>query len=120
MPATSESPPLPRLRGRVGVGALSSRGLSRDATDGNQAGLAAVVENSLLRRRVAILHAVFVKHVLHHGIRRAVVPGRIVIEVQSDRRNRARADIGTSPAAGGGQEFDSDLEIRMFHQGILE
>jgi hypothetical protein len=101
------------------VGALSLRGLSRSATDGNQTGLAAVVENSLLWCRVEILDAVFVEHVLHHGIRRAVVPGGIVIEVQSDRRNRTRADIGASPAAGGGQEFDSDLEIRMFHQGIL-
>ena len=77
-----------------------------------------VCPNELVSR-VAILDAVFVKHVLHHGIGRAAIPSRIMVEVESDRRDRARADIGASPPAGGGQEFNSDLEIRMFHQAIL-
>jgi hypothetical protein len=101
------------------VGALSLRGPSRSATDRDQAGFAAVVENSLQRCRVAILEAVLVKHALHDGIGRAVIPGRIMIEVESDRRDRARADIRASPASGSRHEFNSDFEIRVFHQRIL-
>jgi hypothetical protein len=110
---------LPRLRGRVGVGAFSLRGPSRGAIDGNQAGLAAIVENSLLRCRFAILDAILVKHVLHDGIRWAVVPSRIMIEVESDCCDGTSADIRASPAASLSQELNSDFEIRVFHQNIL-
>src|SRR5260370_12398202 len=97
--------------GGSGWGLSRLRRLSRSATDGDQAALAAVVERSLLRCRVAILDAVFVKHVLHHGIGRAVIPSRIMVKVESDRGDRASADIGASPAASGGPEFNSYLLI---------
>ncbi len=64
------------------MGALSLRGPSRGTIDSNQASLAAIVENSLLWCRIAILDAILVKHVLHDGIRWAVVPSRIMIEVE--------------------------------------
>jgi len=101
------------------VGAVSLRELSRAATYHNQTGLAAIVEDPLLRSRFATLDAILVKHVFHYRIGRTAIPEWIVIEVQSDRRNRARADIRASPPAGGGKEFNSDLEIRMFHRTIL-
>jgi hypothetical protein len=80
-------------------GVLSLRGPSRRPIDYNQTGLTALVESSLLPRWIAILDAVFVKDMFHQGIRRPIIPSWIVIEVQSDRRNRASADIGASPAA---------------------
>src|SRR5260370_4417393 len=91
-----------RLRGEGRGGALSARGASRSARDCNQAGLAAIVENSLLRCRFAILDAVFVKHAFDDRIGRSVVPSRIMIEVESDSRDRASADIPASPPAGSG------------------
>ena len=111
--------PSPACGGGSGWG-LSRYGDRREARSTiNQAGFAAVVENSLLRRRIAIFHPVLIKHVIHHRIRRTVIPSRIVIEVESDRRDRASADIRTLPTAGRGQEFNSDFEIRVFHQSIL-
>jgi hypothetical protein len=101
------------------VGALSLRGQSRSATNRNQVGLAAIVENSFLWCLFATLDGVLIEHVFRYGIRGTVVPSRIVIEVKSDRSDRANADIRASPAASLREELNSDFEIRVFHQNML-
>ena len=99
--------------------AFSLGGRSRSATNRNQAGPAAIVENSIFRCRFATLDAILVKHVFKYGIGRTVIPSRIVIEVQSDRSDRARADICTSPTTGLREKLKSNLKIRVFHSGTL-
>ena len=64
------------------MGALSSSGVSRSARDYNQAGLAAIVEDSVLRCRIAILNSALVKRMFHDGIGRAATPKPIVVEVE--------------------------------------
>ena len=118
-PPVAKSYRRPRKEENGAAWVLFFRGPSRRPIDYNQSGATALVESSLLRRRIAILDAVFVKNVFHQGIRWPIIPSWIVIEVQSDRRNCASANIGASPAAGGGEEFHSDFEIRVFHLGIL-
>jgi hypothetical protein len=82
-------------------------------------GFPAIVENSFLRRRFATLDAILVKHAFDHGIWRSAVPKGIMIEVESDRRDRTTTDVRASPAAGLSEELNSDFEIRVFHQHML-
>jgi len=99
--------------------APSLRGPSRRAIDCNQPALAAVVESSLLRCRIATLNAILIEYRFNHGIWRTVVPTRIVIEVKLDRNNRAGTNIRASPTTGGRQELRTNPEVRVFHLGIL-
>src|SRR3954454_8339349 len=85
----------------------------------NDMRLAAIIEFTSSRRRITTFHAVLVEHMLHHRVRWTAVPPRVVVEIEPDRRNGARTDIGTAPAAGRGHELHSDFEARVFHPSIM-
>jgi hypothetical protein len=114
-----EEPPLPLLRGRAGVGALSAFRAGRGYVNRNQARFSAIIENSSHRRGFTIFDPFFVEHTLQHRVGRSIVPMGIVIEIEPDRCDRATSSIGASPTARGGHKFNSDFEVRVFHQRIL-
>jgi hypothetical protein len=63
------------------------------------------------RGRVTILHTIFIEDVFDDGIRRAIVPSRVMIQIESDSGNRALPDIGATPAARRSHEFATDFEF---------
>ena len=85
----------------------------------DETGPATVVEFPPSRGEIAIFHAVFIKEGLRNCIGRPVVPARIMIQIEPDRRNRARTDIGAAPAACPGHELHSDFEFRVLHPGNI-
>jgi hypothetical protein len=84
---------------------------STNSRDRDKTGFTAIVKSSLPRSQVAGFDTILIKDRLRDGIGRTVVPSRIVIKIELDRRDRASANVRTSPAAGSRQEFNSNFEI---------
>jgi hypothetical protein len=76
-----------------------------------EAGFAAIVKSPVVGRRFATFDVVLVEDIFSNGVGRAIIPTRIVVQVEPDRGDRPKADIGASPTTGLSHELCSDSEV---------
>lgn len=66
-------------------------------------------------RRFTAFDVAFVEDRFDDGVRRTVVPPRIMIQIEPNRGDRPCPDIGAAPAAGRSHELAADTKIRVLH-----